>query len=348
MPECRSVFTGAVTDGGSCWPAHFLGASVQACANGVCVGGSFGTQACVPGHCVSKLGASAPCRDDAGTDLVPGCGEGLLCDRVSDTCTPVGTLGSPCVTTGERCDTESLRLLCLPTGDGGLACDVPRAAGGFCQAPEGYSLATACRSLVCEGGRCQETTDAGDLYCMTSAFPCPTSQYCSWDQSPPRCAPRLGAGVTCSPGADVCVAGLRCATDADAGFLVSTCQAIPSLGQPCDGPCVTGLVCVARADGGSACASFLDAGAGCAGAGDVRCPGGTVCRADSSTCAAPGGLGGACAGDLDCDRGLSCSGETRTCTAWRHAGEACHRDGECLYGFQCADGGVCRTVCTAP
>jgi hypothetical protein len=340
LEACRGVFRGTVPLGAPCLRIYMFG-ELDECADGRCSAGEE-TGACAPGTCQPFLAAGAPCTDDAGASIDPGCAPTFQC--VDGVCASDGKLGDPCIHPGALCRPTWPQLECAPFADGGLACDVARPGGALC-AHLGTGVDEVCQSQTCgDDGGCADTIDDGGLVCGPTAALCASGTACQPSGAEvPTCQPPRAALSPCASG-DVCVTDYACALPDDGG--VGTCTALPAIGASCDGACASGATCSRFADA-SACAGIVADGGACRGAGDDTCAPGLTCDATSRACAPFAPLRAPCAVDGDCERGLYCDDAARVCLTWKRHGAPCARDGECVYATGCT-GGACNSACNVP
>jgi hypothetical protein len=280
------------------------------------------------------------------------------CNSASDQCGERRAIGEACTGSAE-CDPGICREnVCAPRRQPGESCE---------------SLDECAEPFLCRNGRCEiinlacQPARAGEMCAFFRV--CDDASYCDLVGGF-TCRARAGEGQECSPsfipGIEVCLDGLRCASDAsgttrcvrrtalgaactsptecvDGAYCYGgTCQGDP-IGRPCDydSPCPSALlcsrddVCVPRGVDGARCTD------------DEECAETHYC--DFPTCAPRLGAGESCSGSGGgCMAALHCDRSSYTCQPRLAAGATCQPGGdECAAGTRCDYDGSTGYVCIA-
>lgn len=184
--------------------------------------------------CTSTVCGPTPVANEACAPSLA-CGDGLLCNVQTFTCTTAPGLGETCSDGPEPC---APGLGCTDQG----TCAAPGAEGSDCLIPSICAPGLAC-DFTAEGSVCSPRRGEG-AECQNHVI-CEDGLYC--DFSGPTCQPWIARGADCPEGGG-CAPGDEC-EDLLGGY---RCHEIPSaVGAPCAQLCAGDLACFGP---GGACA----------------------------------------------------------------------------------------------
>lgn len=213
--ECLSIFSGTLhADEGCALDDECISRSCEvpacdmACCTGVCVGDDPPVRAQLDDSCE-----------------VAACGNGLFCDKGTNTCVALKSQGGFCVSIAEC----KFGLYCNQAGE--CTGNLP-ALGEACSGPcrdEGTQCSTASRTCVevgLAGAPCAMTSDCSPFYIC--------------DESK-RCSAGIALGAECAPSQRCADDGAFC--DVPADEITGTCERPHADGEPClsDVACQSGL-----------------------------------------------------------------------------------------------------------
>ncbi len=320
---CKEVFVGAVPLGAACYADALILA--DECAGGSC---RHNAGQC-PGKCDVYAQAGGMC-DGGGA---PHCVPPLYCGA-DKKCIARGQLGEACSGQFDSCEAG---LSCPYVEGSPYRCvKIAKALGDACDGFRSCPIGSGCYQGTCIARQPLGAQCAFDIVCVDGLVCAPVKE---GDVVLSRCRAPFQPGAECLGIEPVCSGGLSCY--ARPGEAKKTCQALGSVGTPCDSSkCQPGLTC--NYGGGDTCVTRGKAGDTCNPIPPDACLENLYCLPDQK-CHAAGSLGQAC--DLrdhrTCQSGGYCfdTGSGAKCVAARTAGQTCLRDGfqnMCTSGLYCA------------